>query len=50
MLILCSLIGLKMGWPGILSAFIATIFERLEFIDDNISIPIVSFLVLLLRL
>lgn len=47
MLIVCVLIGLKMGWAGIIAAIFATIFERLEFIDDNISISIVSFLVLL---
>ena len=47
MLIVCVLIGLKMGWPGIIAAFAATIFERFEFIDDNISIPLVSFWILL---
>jgi dolichol kinase len=36
-----------MGWAGIIAAIFATIFEKLEFIDDNISIPIVSFLILL---
>jgi len=48
MLIVCVLIGLKMGLPGIIAAISATIFERFEFIDDNISVPIISFLVLLL--
>jgi len=49
MLICCSLIGgLKFGLPGILAALFATIFEKLEFIDDNISIPIISFLTLLI--
>jgi len=47
MLVVCVLIGLKMGWPGIIAALAATLLERFEFIDDNISIPIVSFLVLL---
>ncbi|KPJ55509.1 dolichol kinase [Parcubacteria bacterium DG_74_2] len=47
MLFTCILIGLKMGWAGIVAAIFATIFEKFEFIDDNISIPIVSFLVLL---
>ena len=47
MLIVCILIGFKMGWAGIIAALFATIFEKLEFIDDNISIPIVSFLILL---
>jgi len=48
MLIVCVLIGLKIGLPGIIAAISATIFERFEFIDDNISVPIISFLVLLL--
>ena len=47
MLFICTLIGLRMGWAGIIAAFGATIFERFKFIDDNISIPIVSFLILL---
>ncbi len=47
MLFTCILIGLKMGWAGIIAAIFATIFEKLEFIDDNISIPTVSFLILL---
>jgi len=47
MLIVCVLIGLKMGWPGIIAALAATIFERFEFIDDNISVPLISFLILL---
>jgi len=48
MLISCSLIGgIKFGFVGILAAVLATIFERFKFIDDNISIPIVSFLILL---
>lgn len=47
MFIVCALVGWKMGWPGLISALGATIFERLEFIDDNISVPVVSFLILL---
>jgi len=46
MLFVCVLIGLKMGWAGIVAAIFATIFERFEFIDDNISIVISSFVVL----
>ena len=47
MLICCSLIGgLKMGLPGILAAILATLVERTEIVDDNISIPLVSFLTL----
>ena len=47
MLFTCLLIGLKMGWAGVISAIFATIFEKSEILDDNISIPAVSFLVLL---
>jgi len=52
MLICCSLIGIKMGFAGILAAVFATIVERVvpidsNIIDDNILIPLVSFLVLL---
>jgi len=47
MLFTCLLIGLKMGWAGIIAAILATIFEKFEFIDDNISIPLFSFLILL---
>jgi len=46
MLVVCVLIGLKMGLAGILAALVATIFEKLEFIDDNISVPAISFIVL----
>lgn len=47
MFVVCALVaGLKMGWPGIIAAFFATIFEKLEFIDDNISVPAISFIVL----
>jgi len=48
MLIICSLIGFKVGFPGVLAAIFATIAERIEIIDDNISIPLVSFLTLYL--
>lgn len=47
MFLTCTLIGLKMGWPGLIAALAATIFERFEFIDDNISVPLISFLILL---
>ena len=46
MLVVCVSIGLKMGWPGVLAALAATTVERFEFIDDNISIPIISFIIL----
>lgn len=46
MLLVCLLIGSKTGMPGILAAIAATIVERFEFVDDNISIPLVSFIIL----
>jgi len=47
MLFTSLLIGLKFGWAGIIAAIFATIFEKSEVIDDNISIPAISFLILL---
>lgn len=45
----CAVIGgLKMGWAGIIAAVGATFFE--EFNDDNIFIPLVSFITLTLFL
>jgi len=46
MLFVCLLIGSKMGFAGILAAFFATLVEKTDIIDDNISVPIVSFLIL----
>jgi hypothetical protein len=48
MLICCSIIGFKMGTAGIVAAFVATLVERIEVIDHNLLIPIVSFLILIL--
>jgi len=48
MFISCSLLGLKMGLAGILAAILATFAEKAEIVDDNISIPLVSFLTLYL--
>ena len=50
MLFVCVLIGLKMGWAGIIAGLIATISERFEPIDDNVSIVISSFAVLVIFL
>jgi dolichol kinase len=47
MLFTCFLIGLKIGWAGIVAAIFATISEKLEILDDNISIPAASFLILI---
>ena len=50
MLIICYLIGLKFGSAGIVAAAAATIVERSDFIDDNISVPVVSLVVLIMFL
>lgn len=47
MLFISILIGLKMGWAGIIAAIFATIVERFELIDDNVSIPLISLLILI---
>jgi dolichol kinase len=46
MLIVCSLIGLKFGFAGIVAAAAATIVERFD--DDNIWVPLVSLSILIL--
>lgn len=53
MFVVCVVIGSRMGWAGIIAAFLATIVEKImpidsNIMDDNIAIPIVSFLVLLI--
>jgi len=47
MLIVCIMIGLRMGIAGIVAAIFATIIEKLDFMDDNISVPVVSLLILI---
>ena len=47
MLITCILIGAwKMGWAGIIAGIVATVFEKIEGFDDNVSIVVSSFAVL----
>lgn len=48
MLIVCIIIGLKMGLAGIIAAIFATLAEESDLIDDNISIPIVSLTILII--
>lgn len=50
MLIISLLIGAKMGLAGIIAAIFATVVEKSDFIDDNVSIPVVSFIVLLIAI
>lgn len=48
MLLACVPIGSFLGIKGIISAFIASIIERYEYkwIDDNITVPLISFFIL----
>lgn len=48
MLFICILIGLRMGPAGILAAIFATIVEKSDLIDDNISVPAVSLITLII--
>lgn len=48
MLILCIPIGyLVYQWFGVLAAIVSSIVEHYEFTDDNISVPLTSFLILM---
>ncbi|MBD3208400.1 MAG: dolichol kinase [Candidatus Nealsonbacteria bacterium] len=48
MLFVCLAIGgLKMGWAGIVAGLTATLFETWEVMDDNVSIVVFSFSLLL---
>ncbi|MGB9728775.1 MAG: dolichol kinase [Thermoprotei archaeon] len=47
MLILSIIIGLKLGIAGITAAIIATLVERYERIDDNITVPLTSLFILI---
>jgi dolichol kinase len=48
MLFACVLIGSRMGVAGILAAIFATIVEKSDLIDDNISVPIISLIILII--
>ncbi len=48
MLMVCIPIGyFTFGWKGILAAILASVVEHYELVDDNISVPLVSWSVLL---
>jgi dolichol kinase len=47
MLLVCVPVGALMGVVGILAGVVATAVERVERIDDNLSIPLVSLAVLI---
>ncbi|WP_410509524.1 dolichol kinase [Methanosarcina hadiensis] len=46
MLILCIIIGAQMGLAGILAGILCSFVERIENMDDNITVPAVSLLIL----
>lgn len=48
MLFLSIVIGLKLGVAGVTAAILATLVERYERIDDNITVPLVSLSVLII--
>ncbi|MEM0171399.1 MAG: dolichol kinase [Thermoproteota archaeon] len=48
MLILDTMIGTKMGFAGIIAAVVSAFVERIESFDDNISVPVVSLIILLI--
>jgi dolichol kinase len=47
MLLVCVPVGALMGLAGVLAGVVATAVERVEGIDDNISVPLVSLAVLI---
>jgi dolichol kinase len=47
MLLVCIPVGALMGLAGMLAGVLATLVERVEGIDDNISVPLVSLVVLI---
>ncbi|RXA17439.1 dolichol kinase [Methanosarcina sp. MSH10X1] len=47
MLVLCIIIGAKMGLAGIFAGIICSFVERIENIDDNVTVPVSGLLILL---
>jgi dolichol kinase len=47
MLVLCIIIGAKMGLAGIFAGIVCSLVERVENIDDNITVPISGLSILL---
>ena len=48
MLVLCIIIGAKMGFAGIFAGIVCSLAERIENIDDNITVPAVGLFILLI--
>jgi phytol kinase len=47
MLVLCIIIGAKMGLAGVFAGIVCSLVERIESIDDNITVPVSGLLILL---
>jgi len=48
MLVLCIIIGAKMGPAGILAGIVCSFVERIENVDDNLTVPTVSLSILMI--
>lgn len=50
MFLICSIIGLlKLGVFGVIVGFVATVFEKIPEIDDNITVPLITALLVYLQ-
>lgn len=47
MLVLCIIVGAKMGFVGVFAGIVCSPIERIENIDDNIVVPISGLFILL---
>lgn len=47
MLVLCIIIGAKMGFAGIFAGIVCSFIERIENLDDNITVPASGLFILL---
>ncbi|WP_230629226.1 MULTISPECIES: hypothetical protein [Methanosarcina] len=47
MLLLCIIIGAKMGFAGVFAGIVCTLIERVENIDGNITVPVSGLFILL---
>jgi dolichol kinase len=47
MLVLCIIIGAKMGFAGVFAGIVCSLIERVENIDDNITVPASGLFILL---
>lgn len=47
MLVLCMIIGAKMGFAGIFAGILCSLVERVENLDDNVTVPAVGLFILL---